>query len=160
MTDLVSFLRERLDEDEQGARAATAGPWVWTGEQCYSGEDCSDDHAHSWGHMGPDLYGNDELVLTSGGYDADQVIVSRPDAVHIARHDPSRVLAEVAAKRAILDDHWNLNAELDEEHWVCARCHSRSRHDAMRWPCPTLRALVLPFRDHPEFDPDWTEETR
>lgn len=161
MTGLVEFLRARFDDDERIAGSATPGPWTWTGEQCYAGEKCGDDHRHpAWGHMGPDLRGaGDEFVLFSGGHDADQITVARPDADHIACWDPRRAIAEVAAKRAILDDHWNLNAELDEEHWVCARCHDRSRHDAMRWPCPTLRALVLPFRDHPDFNPAWTEET-
>lgn len=152
MSDLVTFLRARLDDDDRMARAATAGPWQWTGEQCYAESECGSDHRHDWGHMGPDLNSaSGELVLSSMGHDADQVIVNRPDAEHIAQHGPSRVLADIAAKRAVLDLHAEHAAAYPDE---CAHCN---RNEAA-WD--TIRLLAQPFRDHPDFDPAWTEETR
>lgn len=77
---------------------------------------------------------------------------------------PARVLAEVEAKRAILADHVNGNAGWDNGAWAdddfplpayCVRCEDRKRHDAAPWPCPTLRALALPYADHPECHPSW-----
>jgi hypothetical protein len=73
MSDLVAFLNARLDEDEAAARAAAPG--------VLSGRD-----AAGWCE-----------VLLAKGIGADD-----EGAKHIARHDPGRVLREVAAERAIL----------------------------------------------------------
>jgi hypothetical protein len=77
--DLVQFLRERLDEDEQTARAA-GGKWI--------------ELPKNWVTAPPD---DDEtsrrrvaLVLHDG------------ERAHILRHNPARVLAEIEAKRALL----------------------------------------------------------
>lgn len=74
MDTLVQFLRARLDEDEQTARAA-GGTW--------------------WAP--PDLPGQ---VHDSGGVNIEAKLPSF--AAHIARHDPARVLAEVTAKRTAI----------------------------------------------------------
>lgn len=62
---------------------------------------------------------------------------------HVARHDPARVLAEVAAKRAILDLH-DQGDKADE----CAICFAV-------WPCGTLRALATVYADRDGYDERW-----
>lgn len=73
MDELVEWLRGVLADDEAAARAATPGHWGASG--------------HS--------------VITSD--DIEIIEASRADSAHIARHDPAQVLADVAAKRKILD---------------------------------------------------------
>jgi hypothetical protein len=80
MSELVDFLRAELDQDEQVASRATygGGGSEWT--QRGSGVVFSDDR--------------DQVVSQS----------VRPEAIlHVVRMDPARVLAEVDAKRRILD---------------------------------------------------------
>lgn len=76
-SDLIAFLRARLDEDEAAARDSYYEGQRWITEE---------EGVYRW----PD----DELVQS-----ADR----KADARHIARHDPARALREVEAKRAILD---------------------------------------------------------
>ena len=67
-----------------------------------------------------------------------------------------RVLAEVEAKRRIVDAHPNVN---DGDCETCVRpqwgypTHGGSL--PMPWPCPTLRLLVLPYADHPDYRQEW-----
>ncbi|WP_406500043.1 DUF6221 family protein [Streptomyces sp. NBC_00846] len=49
-------------------------------------------------------------------------------ALHVALHDPARVLREVEAKRRIL-----------------------ARHARDPWPCHNLRDLASPYTDHSDF---------
>jgi pyrimidine deaminase RibD-like protein len=56
---------------------------------------------------------------------------------HIARHDPARVLADVAAKRAIVALH------------PCDDCGMGND------PCSTLRLLAQPYAEHPDYDEEW-----
>jgi hypothetical protein len=79
--DHVSFLRARLNEDEQVAQGAVhdpdcAGAGIWTR---YCGVVVGDIH-----------------IYDEGGHSPEQ-------AEHIARWDPARVLAEVATKRRIIE---------------------------------------------------------
>jgi hypothetical protein len=84
MTDLVEFLRARLDEDEAVARAAAPPPWNAFIGSVTSGAPPNDEEFC-------DLIPPGE----SKGDDA--------SAAHIARHDPARVLREVEAKRQIVE---------------------------------------------------------
>lgn len=85
--DLAEFLTARLDEDQAGAEAAQGdgtGRWhvdAWPGDV---------DRRRIEGET-PDEF----TIYDEGGHDEHQ-------AAHIARHDPARVLADVAAVRAIL----------------------------------------------------------
>jgi hypothetical protein len=81
MDDLLQFLRDRLDEDEQAARRASSsrksgGEWQFVDMQVRAG-DGAPVTAHTWVGEG----------------------------THIARHDPARVLREVDAKRQIVDQY-------------------------------------------------------
>ncbi|MET8630034.1 DUF6221 family protein [Kitasatospora sp. NPDC004669] len=74
-SDVVTFLRARLQDDWNHARDAMMGSGQWRAERTV-------------------------VVLDTGAEIAD---VFLGPADHIARFDPARVLAEVAAKRAIVD---------------------------------------------------------
>jgi hypothetical protein len=80
MTDLVEFLRAALDEDERVARVATPGPW----------------------RLDAGLRLPEQIDVVSVDYFTVCEDLEDTDAAHIARHDPARVLAEVAAKRGLL----------------------------------------------------------
>lgn len=138
MSDLVAFLRARLDEDERIARAVRDGtPWrynpakYWRGPVPGSGEEAV--------FTGPAGAG---ATCICGTGDADH-----PEAMaraeHIARHDPVRVLADVAAKRAILEIHGQAH-----------RCPDHLAHDV--GPCRTLLLLAQPYVAHPGFDTAWS----
>lgn len=78
MNDLIAWLRQQLDDDEETAKNATRGPWT----------------VHRQGL---------EAIVSPGvAMDRDEGGVSVQDATHIARHDPTAVLADVAAKRELL----------------------------------------------------------
>ena len=81
MADLIERLKAALDEDERVAMAAESQAW----------------HARE-----PDSLG---LRVVSVSFDTDQVTASilSGNANHIARHDPARTLAMVAAHRKILE---------------------------------------------------------
>lgn len=91
------------------------------------------------------------------GYDPEQQIafVSAADARHIARHSPARVLAEVDAKRRIMECHepWTAgNGDI-----ICGRCgreHIDGRPGS-HFPCQTLRLLALPDAGHPDYREVW-----
>lgn len=78
MDELITWLRAQLDDDERVARKCAPGPWVTQGEV------------------------RETYVVSSAG-----IAVATGwlrDAEHIARWDPKRVLAEIEAKRGILDE--------------------------------------------------------
>lgn len=176
--DLPAFLLARIGEDEAGVRAATPGPWRWEGD-AFDGDPPYCPHGSEWTDHGPDLFGGvvgpsgyPESVISSGGYDASYLNITRPNAEHIARHDPARVLADCAAKRAIVELHrpyekrtgWRDGRDVYE--WLCRSCGGATPDTdpggnlwLERWneeaPCDTLRVLAQPFADHPDYDESW-----
>ena len=64
----------------------------------------------------------------------------------------ARVLAECEAKRRIVELHRPIWAS-DIEWADCAICPSALSSGG--WPCPTLRALTLPYADHPDHREEW-----
>lgn len=76
--DLAAWLGEQIDHDEQVALAATPGPW----------------HALDGGVINDD---EDQWPVANT-----ESARNREDRVHIALHDPARVLRQVAAHRAIV----------------------------------------------------------
>jgi hypothetical protein len=154
--DLLSFIRVRLDEEEQAARAAAAdspGPW--------RNETESDESGY---HQGK--------ILSAKGYTVVHVEDQTPrpgTAAHIARWDPARVLAEVEAKRRILDLHAPFTQPYGSKHVQCGHCadlcHSRSGLGCddpvdAPWPCPTVRLLALPYADDPDYQQEWRPSPR
>lgn len=138
MTDLAAFLLARLDEDQAAAEAATiedVGPvWHFAEGVDYTG-------VPDW-RIGADTQWS--FMAVARAYD-------REATDHIARWDPARVLAEVAAKRAIV------------EHY---RDHMRKRDDPLlagvarpyivRELETMLRHLAAPYADHPDYREEWS----
>jgi hypothetical protein len=152
MDDMIGFLRARLDEAEQVARAATCGPWTAK-------------------RADQSVYAQETSVVM-GGHDGGWYIVpfqeeggegiEPGDAEHIAHWDPDRALAEVEAKRRILDAH-------DRPHDCIAREASGGHsvvngrpweawaphHTADHGPCFVIRCLALPYAQHPDYRTEW-----
>lgn len=132
MSDLIEWLRAQLDADEATAGSATSGPWSNDDPLARDGVfasaidgfvvDCD------YAHMGPFAVHN---------------------ATHIALHDPASVLADIAAKRAILDayeearsfyrDPANLHIPAGEAHGLLT----------------ALRHLTTAYADRPGFREEW-----
>jgi hypothetical protein len=119
---IVEFLTARLDESQAAAEAAAR-----------EGE--------------PHWEANDERVYTAerGG-----VVVAGPfgylgaEGTHIALHDPAWALADVKAKRRLIQEH------------AVPGMHRCAWGDLVNpEDCPVLRALATIDADHPDYDPAW-----
>lgn len=145
MDDLIAFLRARLDEDETAARAATWGPWVVG--PTFGGE-------NNRVYVQPDGPGIDTIGTCVIAGQVSNVPQWRANAQHIARWDPERVLAEVEAKRALVDLAEATLAdgagnERDEQGVFFSNPIARRR---MR---DALRLLAQPHAEHPDYRPEW-----
>lgn len=139
--DLTEFLTARWDAEEHLAAVAHPSPWE-ASDGVLKG--AARDHATT-GHMDDIAEGWDP----NDGY--------APDAAtfeHAAYWDPARVLADLTAKRSILELHGGAR--------IPATCCPRETegYTVVDWygtvdPCPTLRLLAAPYSDHPDFDDAW-----
>lgn len=139
--DLAAFLRARLDEDEQAARAAEGAEWSVESRRKTREIDAS---------KGPGTARSGVWVVTGEG--SSYGIADAADtahAQHIARHDPSRVLAEVDAKRRAIAVHtsWEFLARSKPEDPV-ARITTLAT-------AQILWALALPYANHPDYRTEW-----
>ena len=146
VSDLIVFLLAQLALDE--ARAASGpgakyGAWDTEPYRDGTGENADLRARHLGNLTGP----------APGSIDA-------PAAEHAARHDPARVLREVAAKRAILAEHGPANGGRDPDR--CRVCTAiaptgMGHTDARRFraPCPTLLFLAAVYSDHPDYRQEW-----
>jgi hypothetical protein len=135
---LTEFLLARIAEDEDDARAAV-------------------DDDPNWLHLG-----DGRIIQGDAGFSVSSGWLELPHRYeagdHITRHDPARVLAECEAKRRIVELAFSHAAKIDGE-WGC--CHSvqgirgglcdEQRPDDLA----LLRALALPYADHPDYQPEW-----
>ncbi|MGV4986451.1 DUF6221 family protein [Streptomyces sp. NRAIS3] len=131
-TALERFLRDRFQEEERVARDAITGA-----------------PGAAWGVMADEI----EQVLTSwdGRVTHTPMVQFGADApvrllTHVARHDPARVLRELEAKRALLEEH-----RMRDD----GRCRTCREEASPRSPCITLRLLALPFAADPGYDDSW-----
>ncbi|MGW2113772.1 DUF6221 family protein [Streptomyces zhihengii] len=127
-TDLVAFLRARLDEDEQAAQLAaeeSGGAWSYDERAVVADREGDMVAVGSQDFMGPE------------------------HGVHIARHDPARVLAEVEAKRQIVDRYErameNRRAHPDD---LASAGALLALHGA-------VKLHALPYADHPDYRQKW-----
>lgn len=86
---------------------------------------------------------------------------ARMMAGHIAAHDPAHVLADLAAKRRIVEIH---KPTFDESGfygtvggWYCYTCDDDRDYNviSVELHCDTLRALAAPYADHADFREEW-----
>lgn len=129
--DLVEFLRARLDEDEQVARDAAR-------------DAAESDNARFWLERWD--------VHPSGDEWATYTI--RGIGEHIARHAPRRVLAEVAAKRQIVE-RYEEHARLDRETFEAEGQHARSLSSLRAAYWDACRSLAAVWSDHPDYREEW-----
>jgi hypothetical protein len=123
MSDIVEFLRARLDEDEAIAEAGRLS----------LGDDGSAEVVEWEQPYGSNVWLPDGNTLVAGGEYGQPL--AEPVGRHIARHDPARVLREVAAKRELLV-------------WSEAMAPSMGQ---------TLQELLAaPYSDHPGYRQEWT----
>lgn len=119
--DLAQFLRARLDEDEQAIEA----PETWT------------EFDETQGTRRVDVDHSFERVTAC---------TRAWRGVHIARHDPARVLHEVEAKRRALN------------HYEDVRRHAPG-HTAYTLAegavGKQIQLMALPYVDHPDYRDDW-----
>jgi hypothetical protein len=149
VSDLLAYLRARLAEDEAVARRATEGPWRYNPRKAW--------------HSPPPRFGmfvpaeefvaagplTDPLCVAATG-PADN-LESMADAEHIARWDPARALAEVEAKRAILDRYEDAVSRQSERDYSTTDALTQAE-EYEDWVIP---ALVQPYADRPDFNPEW-----
>jgi hypothetical protein len=150
--DLVTFLRARLDEDEQVAHDALLG--YPASMHASAGQPALPLPTPTT--PGAEWRAEYQNVRRTDGFRrvAEATQASAEVAEHIARHDPARVLAEVAAKRAVVE----LHGAVEPGKWrtvaACAQCGDARTYESymVEWPCPTLRALAQVYADHSDYD--------
>jgi hypothetical protein len=127
--DLVAFLRARLDEDEQTAQAVPGWANGW--------------RRNTYPEVVPQC---DEIRTAEGAL----IVEIRDDTAgeHIARWDPARVLAEVEAKRRIVDAFEAVDGDR-------ARLHNAALH--LQWNVlrTVVQTLALPHAGHPDYREAW-----
>jgi hypothetical protein len=136
---LAAFYAARLDEAEAAAKACQSpSPWKAATHEAFS------------------------VIVKDGAGDAliyDEGTPSLEEAAHIARHDPARVLRDVAAGRAILAEY----DEAAQSPYDLPEGVSEGRDDDERERDAYLidvldgvvRHLAAVHSDHPDYDPGW-----
>ena len=134
MDDLTAWLRECLDDDERVAQAAIAdhdGEAVWAVEP-----------------PDPDARFPRSRFLWLTVIDSCAPETIPPGmAEHMARWDPARVLAEIDAKRRLIDTHQPERRGVFVDLWCV--------HDKQPNPCDTVRLLALPYAARDGYQESW-----
>ncbi|RMI47592.1 hypothetical protein EBO15_01440 [Actinomadura harenae] len=137
MTDIVDFLRSRLDEDELFAARGPGGQPIQPADLVWTYEPDTAD-----ARDGGSVVARGHRILI----DSPMVI-----AAHVARWDPARALAEVEAKRRLMAEH------RDDGDGHCQGCGMNAYEEMCRNidNCPVLAALASVYAHHPEYDETW-----
>lgn len=130
------FLRQRIAEDEATARSCP--PWPWRVSTLQDETAAHDEQTYA-----------DETVSAFDG-----ICVAVPFALsarqtravrdHLVAHDPARVLAECAAKRAIVAEHHPVDP-----------CDAHDGATMRTATCDTLLHMASVYADHPDYDEAW-----
>lgn len=130
MDDLVQFLRARYDEEAvEAVETADRFGGSWTVDE--------------------------KMGSISSDIGAD--VIDEPGAprTFIARYDPDRAAAEVAAKREILTLHRPVQRRSTGSDGGTLEDCQTCGHFPAQYPCGTLRLLSLPYADHPNYNEAW-----
>ncbi|MCX5601590.1 DUF6221 family protein [Streptomyces phaeochromogenes] len=131
MDDLVQWLGQQLDEDERIAEAASPGPWRPNEE-------------------------SDEVLAVDGITVADGFALSgrqlRATTEHIARHDPARVLREVAVTRRAIESFERCSYSVGTAPHEDMRNVALAKVDTWRF---VLRLRALSYADWPGYKEAW-----
>lgn len=115
--ELITWLTVQLDEDERLAAAATPGPWRWGDWSATFGtleeEPYVLERAPMFGPFPAIRHAEDQAVAVLRTEMADEE--SAANRAYIARHDATRALDEIAAKRMHIARWTHVNALLDDE---------------------------------------------
>lgn len=147
MSDLAEFLLARIAEDEAVARAAIDPDrpgihWHWVNSNDDSPSVPRGQHADREYMTDPASLRTVEEFPTSSVGNLPSFAISHAEevrsgpALHIARHDPARVLAECEAKRAIVEEATHPQTSSVEGYNI-------------------LRILAVAHADHPDYDEEW-----
>lgn len=152
MSDIVAFITAQLDADEQTALLVTEGTRGWTvndwvaedGDVVFAGSDF--EHDITEGRFVAHAFPLEPLAPVAASI-----------AAYIARHDPARVLADIAAKRAILALHAPIASDVSPVgELLCeAETVGDNHYHSTPWPCPTLCILATIHAGHPDYDESW-----
>lgn len=126
MTGLVAFLLARLDDDERIARAIESTKWC----QGVPNGDEVPNH----------VYVFDQDPPWSGIRTFHDL--TEEEAAHIARWNPVRVLADIAAKRRIIEWQTYMADEIEND-------NARAAWESI------VRLLASVWSDHPDYDHNW-----
>jgi hypothetical protein len=143
--ELADQIRAGLQADQEDARWASSGPWWVEGGIPVRWGDERDSEV-----VGPK---GTVAVLSHDGNGA-------LNAANITRHDPRRVLAEVASKRALLDEVLGWGHLVVEDGWYsCSQAGEECWDDVRNGqPCDcgldervraVLQRLADPYREQP-----------
>lgn len=163
MTDIAAFISARLGEAEAAAKACADydGGLGWYDSPVRGSGD------HTIRAAGSNV-AVCRVRLDDGTGDEGVPRLLDADAVaeHIARHDPARVLREVAAGRLILAEHEHTDhvavtwigasgEKPSSTPWGCLTCHEDDGVIAPYGWCKTVRAVASAWSDHEQFAPSW-----
>lgn len=129
MTTLIEFLEARLREDQEAAEAAAVGPWHMDESQR--------------------IYAEDGSYVTSPWTNGER----DDDLHHVVRHHPARVLREVSAKRAILEDIVSAMNGMDLQ--INGEWGLGPMDPADYESVALLQLLAMPYSDHPDYRKEW-----
>lgn len=150
-TDITAFITARLDEDDEVAAFAAKTRSGRPGGNWKVDCDCMGLCTNYCDARR--VEGDNITIYDEGGHGNYQ-------AQHIARHDPARVLVEVAAKRRRLERHRPETTEYYDRHGniatftACEICGNGGTTDDA-WPCIELLDDAAPYAGQPGYDESW-----
>jgi hypothetical protein len=157
---LTEFLLTRIAEDE--AKALNDARWKWrgpskSGEPQVVGVLFESSHvAITWVEM-VDRTPVDGKSHTFGEETFSETLTYDEFDKRVRHLMDKRVLAECEAKRQIVAEHAP-SEDYPKDCRTCAQWWGDWDHSpppGVPSPCPTLRFLVLPYADHPDYDQAW-----
>lgn len=130
---VAAFVNARLDEAEADAHACGDAPWELL-------------HEARQVNVSAEAIRNEKWKYGQMGYVAS--FLHREDGRHVARHDPARVLVEVATTRSIVSNMCSLH----EGAWQYDDARTAVEHLTLT----TVRRLAQLDADHADYDPEWS----